>query len=186
MTAGKEGAPATINIPSKTTHSVTTVNTVIFNDAGQLCDNDQSSLLASALKAYPTLIEIVDVNQRTLVHRAAEAGSWGCVEVLARAGAPVDQPDASGETPLHRALARRRMDASRILLDLGANPNAKNAYGASPTLYAAEASPDALALLVSRGGDASAIDNSGNDAAYWRARGERLEAQMAQTSRMKP
>lgn len=165
---------------------VTTVNTVIYNDIAQLCENDQASLLSAALATYPTLIDIVDINQRTLVHKAAETGSWGCIEVLAKAGAKVNQADVSGETPLHRALARRHLDASRMLLDLGANPNSRNAYGATPTLYAAEAGPEALDLLTQRGGDTSVVDNSGDGVAYWAERGVRMAEQATLAARLKP
>lgn len=174
-----------ISFPNRS-FSVTTVNTVIYNDVAQLCENDQASLLSAALSTYPTLIDVVDINQRTLVHKAAEAGSWGCIEVLAWAGANIDQADVTGETPLHRALARRHLDASRMLLDLGANPNARNTYGATPTLYAAEAGPEALDLLTQRGGDNSVLDNHGDGVAFWAERGVRLAEQAIQAARLKP
>ena len=165
---------------------VTNFNNAIYNDVADLCRNDQSNLLAAVLSSYPQLIDLVDINRRTLVHQAAEAGSWGSIEVLARAGAAVDMPDVSGETPLHRALYRHHLDASRMLLDLGANPNKKNVYGATPTLYAAQQGPDALDLLTSRGGDLSVTDNDGHGVDYWQDRGRQEIERARQVERVKP
>jgi ankyrin repeat protein len=152
---------------------VTTVNPVIFNDVADLCDNDRSFELDAALAHYPALIDVVDVNQRNLVHRAAEAGSSACIQVLKNHGANIKAQDVSGETPLHRAVYRRHLDAARALLALGADPNARNVYGGTPTLYAAGAGPDALDLLVEKGGNPLEKDNSGDGVIQWAERSER-------------
>jgi hypothetical protein len=48
---------------------------------------------------------------------------------LLEAGAPVDRPDADGETALFRALSLRHLPVAQRLLDAGASPHAANAHG---------------------------------------------------------
>lgn len=146
----------------------------------RLIYNDQSGLLDGVLNYYPLLVERQDLNGRTWMHHAAESGSWGCMDVLRKHGLEIDTPDVSGQTPLHRAAARFHHDAVSWLLANGANPNAKNAFGATPTLYAAEWSADGVEAMIVGGGDASVRDHSGDGVEQWASRGafmDRLKAQ---------
>lgn len=159
---------------------------LVFNDVAVLCENDQASLLNDVLTNNPVLTTITDINDRTLLHHAAESGSWGCVEALVGHGAQVDAVDVSGETPLHRGISRGRKDATTALLNAGANPNIRNAYGATPTLYAAEKGPDLLRILTDKGGDISVKDNSGLGIEDWAKRGEWEIERKKKVAKIKP
>src|SRR5262245_4240899 len=58
------------------------------------------------------------------LHAAAARGDAGEIERLVRAGTTIDARDSHGRTPLHVAVFMRKQDAARILIRLGADPNA--------------------------------------------------------------
>jgi len=71
--------------------------------------------------------------------------------------------DEQGWTPLHHAAERGAAEVARLLLDAGANPNARNAAGQAPIHCAAHAGPwkphpaaDVIALLKERGAEIDA------------------------------
>ena len=73
--------------------------------------------------------------------------------------------DVYGATPLHYAAENGHVEIARLLLQNGADVNAKNNYGSTPLHWAAEQdNVDILHLLVENGADLEAQDNYG-----WRA-----------------
>lgn len=143
---------------------------VLSQDINKMIYNDQSNVLDGILNYYPTLVDRVDLNGRTWMHHAAESGSWGCMSVLRKHGLEIDSPDVSGETPLHRAVTRNHLEAAQWLLVNGANPNASNRMGGTPTLYAAEWSADAVEQLILGGGDHTVVDHSHDGIEQWASR----------------
>jgi len=84
---------------------------------------------------------------------------------LLDAGADPREPsrDARRTTALHLALSRGSLSLSRLLLDRGADVNAREATGRTPLHAAAEAGRRELAaLLVERGADPAVRDREGN------------------------
>jgi ankyrin repeat protein len=78
----------------------------------------------------------------------------------------------AGDTALHVAAAAHSPGIARMLLDLGADVNARNRRGAAPLHYAADGSPAsaawnpdaqaaATACLIAAGADPNAVDRSG-------------------------
>ncbi len=67
---------------------------------------------------------------------AARSGCMGCVQVLVKRGANVNEPTREGFTPLITALDNRHYDIAQYLLQHGANPSAWDWYGRTP-LYVA-------------------------------------------------
>ena len=65
-------------------------------------------------------------------------------------GASVNVVDEEGFTPLHRAVIEEAVDVARILLQAGADPNAKSGEGESP-LSLTEEESDMGKLLVEFG-----------------------------------
>ena len=68
-----------------------------------------------------------------------------------------------GVTPLMHAAALGSLDTMRLLLDKGADLNAKSAAGATALMWAA-ADPAKVKLLVERGADVKAVSESGRTA----------------------
>ena len=73
----------------------------------------------------------------TAMQMAADAGSVEVVDLLLRAGANINAPDAEGGTPFLTACGNRSPDFLRALIDRGANPRARRKQGtANATLNA--------------------------------------------------
>ena len=67
---------------------------------------------------------------------------------------------------LHAAVAARNADAAAILLDRGADPNARQQAGYTPLMGAAAAGrADLVELLLQRGADRSLVNDEGKTAA---------------------
>jgi ankyrin repeat protein len=81
----------------------------------------------------------------TLIVRASERGAVDAIRALIRAGASVNAPDTTltavddtrGYTPLHAAAWNGRLEAVDVLLEHGANPNARDSkYCGTPAGWA--------------------------------------------------
>jgi len=74
---------------------------------------------------------------------AASAGNLQAVQRLLDVGTSVDAKDASGFTPLHRAVQHGHQQIARHLLSHGADTSATTTSGGIPTLHLATAARDA-------------------------------------------
>ena len=92
---------------------------------------------------------------------------------MLRAGASANQmvPVVSIELPTLALVASGgAVDSAKILLDNGANPDARGSHGWTPLMMAAAATrpdPATVALLVAKGADPNAQDDSGRTALDW-------------------
>jgi ankyrin repeat protein len=85
------------------------------------------------------------------LHAAAAGRHLEIVRLVLDAGAPVNERQQAGTTPLHQAVQARDEVMVRVLLEHGADPRAQNDAGQSPIGLAAEhESPDLLRLLKGR------------------------------------
>jgi ankyrin repeat protein len=94
------------------------------------------------------------------LHRAAALGSLDLVRLLLAAGADPNAHNATGETPLHAAVANdpyRASAVSRLLIDRGADFTAVDSLGETPVHRAAVGnSPALIEFYASIGADLSA------------------------------
>ncbi len=73
------------------------------------------------------------------------------VGALIEAGVPVDARNEFGDTPLILAVHRGRYEMAQFLLDMKADPNAKNAEGFTPLFYGVRQNLGMLDLLFAHG-----------------------------------
>ncbi|HWY78480.1 MAG TPA: ankyrin repeat domain-containing protein [Verrucomicrobiae bacterium] len=125
-------------------------------------------------------------NGSSVLAGLAYVNALECVRVLLRAGAdPKRGREVSGETPLHHALATREPDRTplvKLLLDHGADPNAKTKTGVAsynfwrdartrgetPLHRAAAFSPrETIQLLLAAGADRTLRDVNGDSPLGW-------------------
>src|SRR5262245_10261119 len=87
--------------------------------------------------AAPAPREITLEEGIVMLFDAVNTGDSALIRQLVGIGVPVDSRNEFGDTPLMLAVHRRRFDIARDLLELKADPNAKNNDGASAMMYAA-------------------------------------------------
>jgi ankyrin repeat protein len=147
---------------------------VAVSSAAQTADGRQSLLQAirrGDTRASARALEggtrplITDEDGTPALMLAVLFGDAAMVEVMLEHGADPNQPDAAGATPLMWAVPS--LQKTRLLLERGANANARSsALGRTPLLVAAGSpgASDVLTLLLASGADLRARDAAGFDA----------------------
>jgi uncharacterized protein len=132
--------------------------------------------LRQALNASPDSTASFSTDGWTPLHLAAAFGTPEAVRVLLESGASVSALSKNAQTnqPLHAALSLgRNAETVRLLLDAGADPNARQTAGFTPIFSAAAANRRDLAeILVSHGANPGILNDFGQSAAgFARERG---------------
>jgi len=95
---------------------------------------------------------------------AIKLGYLDVVRALLDLGAPIEQPEQGGLTPLGRAVLSNRVDIARLLISRGAEVNHVDNLGMTPLLYAASidfGDSDMIELLLKSGARADARTRDG-------------------------
>jgi len=89
---------------------------------------------------------------------AAEHGDFAIMESLLQAGGDPESPNAEDQTLLMAVARTGRLDTAQLLLDHGANVNAKENWGGQTALMwaAAQRQPEMVRLLIEHGADVNA------------------------------
>ncbi|KAL5346336.1 hypothetical protein ACLOAV_008606 [Pseudogymnoascus australis] len=123
--------------------------------------NGVSALHLAAYYATPEVLEVLinagyDVNLKTLegtapLYEASHSGNVDSMEFLLAKGADLNAKLSNGCTILHAAADSRRAaaDAVRLLVNMGANTEARDSYGRSPLDMAISAENDDVVELLS-------------------------------------
>jgi len=132
--------------------------------------------LRTALAAEPDGVRTYSGDGWTPLHLAAAFGTPEAVQLLLENGAPVDAVSKNPQTnqPLHAALALGRNAKSiQLLLDAGADPNARQTAGFTAIFSAAAANRrDLTEILIARGANPAIRNDFGQSAAgFARERG---------------
>src|SRR2546425_1546753 len=117
-------------------------------EGGVKSDSDLENEMAAALRTKDAarVFELIQAGfslkgrgamARDVMDLGAISNHAGLIRAAAAAGAPLD-PDQPLSAPLHYAAARGNEAAVRALLDLGANPNAREMAGETALALAAE------------------------------------------------
>jgi ankyrin repeat protein len=122
---------------------------------------------AQMLERNPALARIRDEEHTPILHHAAESLNTELVELLLVYGAVVSETDRNGETSLHRVADMRLAPQepagkmATLLLDRGADPNARNWDDVTPLHQGVRARNVAVVqVLLARGADPNARDKS--------------------------
>ena len=86
----------------------------------------KKSLLYLCSMMSPQGMNIPDIFGRTALHQAAAKGDPEIILTLIKFGANVNSQTISGETPLMKAITFYQVEATKILLRFGADPNMIN------------------------------------------------------------
>jgi ankyrin repeat protein len=99
---------------------------------------------------------------KPVLHLAIGLEQKDIVTVLLDSGAPIEEADDSGYTPLHAAAFWGRAEIGKMLIDRGAKVAARTKSGATPLSEAARCGEIAAArVLIAAGADVNAQDNQG-------------------------
>jgi ankyrin repeat protein len=130
---------------------------------------------------------------KLLLARGADPGAVLRTPLLARYHNVGDTQLGAGATPLMRAAKARDVPAMRLLLDAGADPNARAASGATALMFAATpvravpgtpAPPDAAALeavrlCLDRGAEINSVNANGQTALHFAAQAGETDSVVA-------
>jgi len=136
-------------------------------DVHELAALGRDAELRNLLGRVPELAQQIAVDGFTALGLAAFFCHEAAVRALLDAGADprLASRNAMRVAPLHSAVARRCLPVARLLLDRGADVNARQAGGFTPLHGAAANGDRALSeLLVDRGADPSLRDAGGHTA----------------------
>jgi ankyrin repeat protein len=123
--------------------------------------------VAGLLAESPDLLDSFSHDGWTPIHLAAFFGHTAVVADLLKRGAKIDPTSRNGmaNRPLHAALAARRWETARLLLQHGAAVNDPDGHGWTPLhLTAANGSAEMVAELLERGAAVGARNGKGETA----------------------
>ena len=105
---------------------------IIAKDNFVLASTGYTRALLRDSAHYEIILNQEDEHKRTVLYIAARCGFYDTTKALLEAGAPVNQRQNDGSTPLHGAAYYGQTFVIRLLLAHGANPAIKNAWGNLP------------------------------------------------------
>lgn len=128
----------------------------------------RDATLRDLLSGDPALVNVWSPDGWTPLALAAFFSPASTVRVVLDAGGDVGAVarNPMQVQPLHAAVAARNVESVKLLLDRGADPNARQQIGYTPLMGAAGSGIDELvSLLLDRGADRSPVSDEGKTAA---------------------
>lgn len=111
-------------------------------------------------------VGISDLSGQLILHVAASDSNTSSMNVLLKhiRKSQVNTADKAGNMPLHLAAAANRLDAARLLIDTGADIDARDASGNTPLILAVLAnSKEMVKLLLQKGAAINKRNNNKQD-----------------------
>jgi ankyrin repeat protein len=118
------------------------------------------ALLCSAFAGFVPTAKATDTSATGQFERVIRANDQVSLKKMAVSAAAVNITDKLHSTALHYAALYGSPEAVRILLNAGADPNAKNDQGVTPLVYAAY-NLEKTRMLVEKGADVNAAGSAG-------------------------
>lgn len=111
------------------------------------------------------------------IHAASKNGYADVIQALLAGKANANQPSSSdGYSALMFAASGGNLEASKVLLDAGADVNAQMSVGTTALVFAAEnKKSDVGLLLLNRGANPNILNNEKKSALWWAARYGQVE-----------
>lgn len=152
------------------------VHLLLRRGADILKKSKRRSALTEALthhgKHATVTLTLLDEGAHLGLEEAVVTGDLALAERLLADGADMEMPDADGQTLLNWAAFHGQADSVRLLARFGADPNARDRYGAGALMGAAATGDITLAeFLIEHGAEADAIGPSWAKAALAYAAG---------------
>lgn len=110
-----------------------------------------------------------DINGTPLLHVAVTLGRKDCIETLLFHGADVNEVDSFGLTPLHHAANNGFDHIAKVLVESGAEVNARERDTNTTAACSAASKGDLclLQVLVENGADVNLAERSGMTPLHW-------------------
>ncbi|NKB68610.1 MAG: hypothetical protein GKR89_16225 [Candidatus Latescibacteria bacterium] len=128
---------------------------------------DDTQTIRGLLKNEPECIH----HDHLALHAAAGQGHLNTLELLVESGASLEARDeACHRTPLFEAVFQRQQGAVEFLAGCGADCNARDNYGDTPLVHAADhGATQVVTTLLSLGADPNSADYLGGTSLHWAA-----------------
>ncbi|MBN2444343.1 MAG: ankyrin repeat domain-containing protein [Spirochaetales bacterium] len=123
--------------------------------------NGKQEDIAFQLISFHADCTVLDKDNNTILHHAAEQGLNRLVMYLIDNKADVNARAQYGETPLHRAIFWQNEKTAAMLLLYGARIDMPNLMGDYPLFYAAGISGNLVQMIIDRGGDVNRKNKEG-------------------------
>lgn len=132
----------------------------------KIIKSGNESIINQLAQQFPTWTQILDGLDQGVLHWAAAAGHVNVINMILRAGVPVDAVDKYGTTPLMSAAMNGKDQAVSALIDAHANVNAQQTgAGQKTVLMQAIDSPAIAKMLIDAGALTDTTDLNGKTAA---------------------
>ena len=122
----------------------------------ELIITDNIQLLGELFQKYNILFQPIDANNLTVLHFAVQMSKPKTLLYLCKLMSPqgMNIPDIFGRTPLHQAAAKGDIEIILILIEYGADVNARTISGETPLMKAiAFYQVEATKILLRLGAD---------------------------------
>lgn len=150
-------------------HAVDFYEDSLMVTAARMClppfDFDKGMKIMNYLISRGADVNMRNQEDKNALDIAIDAGVPGMASLLIDKNADLGHADASGMTPLLKAIAKKEEEIAGALIQGGADPDRKDLSGRTPLHYAVSNNLiDTAVLLIDKGGDVNAKDRNGGTA----------------------
>merc|ERR1712192_21742 len=136
------------------------------------CKDGHANMVRLLVEQFGANMAVTGLDGQTGLHRVADRGREGALDVLISLGAEINARDAKGRTPLHVASAsakgRSQLSCVRKLVEAGADTSLPDDNGQTALCVAArEGHEECIRHLLKNNADPNICDKGGRSPLYW-------------------